>query len=104
MKLAERPTAEWVDLLNGRDVPSGDILGLDAALHQPQAAHRKVLEEIEVPGIGKVPLFNLTAKLERTPGVLDAPPPRLGAHTEEVLGRIGVSPDRVAELRKLGAV
>ena len=103
-RLVERPTAEWVDLLNARDVPSGDILTLEAALRQPQALHRRTLEEIETPGVGTIPLFNLTAKFEKTPGALDAPPPRLGAHTEEVLGRIGYGPDRVAELRANGIV
>ncbi len=103
-KLSERPTAEWVGLLNARDVPSGDILALAAALRQPQVAHRRTLVEIETPGVGKIPLFNLTAKFEKTPGSLDAPPPRLGAQTEEILGRIGYGPDRVAELKKNGIV
>jgi len=40
-KLAERPTADWVDLLNARDIPSGAILGLEEALTQPQVRHRQ---------------------------------------------------------------
>ena len=41
-KLKQKPTADWVEALNARDVPSGDILSLKAALEQPQVQHRQV--------------------------------------------------------------
>src|SRR5512135_2160506 len=41
VELRKRPTAHWVEALNARGVPSGAILGLDAALAQPQVAHRQ---------------------------------------------------------------
>jgi len=103
-KLVERPTDEWVELLNAKDVPSGAILSLDAALHQPQVEHRAVLREVPVEGIGPVKLFELTAKFAKTPGAISGPPPRLGAHTEDVLGTLGISRDEVAALRAKGVV
>jgi crotonobetainyl-CoA:carnitine CoA-transferase CaiB-like acyl-CoA transferase len=103
-KLVERPTAEWVELLNTRDVPSGAILSLEAALGQPQAEHRAVLTEVPVEGVGPVRLFGLTAKFARTPGAIGGPPPRLGADTAAVLGTLGISRDEVAALRAKGVV
>ena len=103
-KLAERPTAEWVVLLNARDVPSGEILGLEAALRQPQIRHRQTLQEVPVEGIGNLPLFNLTAKFEKTPGEITAPPPRLGAHTAEILARIGIRPEELTDLKARGII
>ena len=103
-KLAERPTAEWVDLLNARDVPSGAILSLEDALRQPQIRHRQTLREVPVEGIGPLPLFGLTAQFEKTPGEITAPPPRLSAHTAEVLGGVGVSAEEVAALKAKGVV
>ena len=55
-------------------------------------------------GIGPLRLFGLTAKFEKTPGRLDAPPPRLSAHTEEVLTGLGYTTDEVAAFRRDGVV
>jgi CoA:oxalate CoA-transferase len=103
-KLAARATAEWVDLLNARDVPSGAILGLEAALAQPQVVHRQVLHDVAVKGIGVLKLFGLTAQFEKTPGRIDAAPPRLSQHTEQVLGDLGVTGDELAALKAKGVI
>jgi crotonobetainyl-CoA:carnitine CoA-transferase CaiB-like acyl-CoA transferase len=103
-RLAGRPTSEWVERLNAQDVPSGAILGLAEALDQPQARHRDVLDEVPVEGIGTLRLFGLTAHFEKTPGEITAPPPRLSAHTAEVLGGIGITGEALAALRAKGVV
>ncbi len=97
-KLAERSTGEWVELLNAQDVPSGAILSLEDALNQPQIKHRQTLKEVPVEGIGTLPLFSLTAKFQQTPGDITAPPPRLSAHTAEVLAGIGITKEELDEL------
>jgi crotonobetainyl-CoA:carnitine CoA-transferase CaiB-like acyl-CoA transferase len=103
-KLMERCTDEWVEKLNDVGVPSGAILGLEAALAQPQVAHRRALEEVDVEGIGPVRLFGLTAHFEKTPGAITAPPPALAADTEAVLGELGIGPAEVADLKARGIV
>ncbi len=103
-RLALRPTAEWVELLNARDVPSGAILDLEAALNQAQIAHRNVLQETSVEGIGTLRLFALTAKFDKCTGDITAPPPRLGAHTAEILGAVGVSAEELAALKTKGVI
>jgi crotonobetainyl-CoA:carnitine CoA-transferase CaiB-like acyl-CoA transferase len=103
-RLATRTTAEWVEMLNARDVPSGAILSLEAALTQPQVRHREVLQDVSVPGIGPVRLFGLTARFEKTPGRITSPPPPLSRDTEAVLGKVGVTPDELAALKAKGVV
>jgi formyl-CoA transferase len=103
-KLTGRETAHWVRVLNERDVPSGEILALDAALAQPQIEHRNTFGRVTVEGIGEVPLFNMTAKFEKTPGVVESPPPTLGQHTRDVLVDLGYTEGEIEEFRKAGSV
>jgi crotonobetainyl-CoA:carnitine CoA-transferase CaiB-like acyl-CoA transferase len=103
-KLRERPTAYWVETLNRKGVPSGEILGLGEALASPQIAHRGTIQSVHEPGIGDLKLFTLTAKFEKTPAAIDAPPPRLSAHTDEILGALGYDAGAIAAFRQKGVV
>ncbi len=100
VKLKEKDTAYWVELLNKNDVPSGAILGLEAALNQAQVQHRQTLQKVAVNGIGELRLFGLSAKLSKTPGGINAPPPRLSAHTSDILGGLGYSQDDIKRLKE----
>lgn len=103
-KLKLRPTSYWVEVLNRRGVPSGEILSLQQALEQEQVKHRNTIQEIHADGIGNLKLFGLTARMERTPGEVTCPPPRLSAHTDEILGQLGYRPDDIKDMRSRGIV
>jgi len=103
-KLMQKPTKHWVEVLNKRGVPSGEILSLQDALEQPQVQHRATVAAISAEGIGELKLFNLTAKFEKTPGKVECPPPRLGEHTDEILAEMGYEKDAVAGLKKRGVI
>ncbi len=103
-KLRERPTAEWADALNAKGVPSGEILDLGAALNAPQVRHRGTIQTVKEPGIGDLQLFNLTAKFEKTPAAITSPPPRLSAHTGDILGALGYDAGQIEVLRQKGVV
>jgi crotonobetainyl-CoA:carnitine CoA-transferase CaiB-like acyl-CoA transferase len=103
-KLREKPTAYWVEALNRKGVPSGEIMDLKSALDSSQIAHRGTIQTVVEPGIGPLKLFNLTAKFEKTPGAIDAPPPRLSAHTDDILRGLGYSAEAIAALRQKGAI
>lgn len=103
-KLKLEDTSYWVEEFNKRGVPAGAILTMQDALKAPQVNFRDTLAEIEEAGLGKLELFNLTAKFQKTPGTVKSPPPRLSAHTNEILTEIGYSREEISSLKNLGII
>ena len=103
-KLKEKTTSYWIEALNKRGVPTGDILELETALSTAQAKHRNIIQTINEDGIGELKLFNLTAKFEKTPGKVENPPPRLSADSEEILEQVGYSRKDISQFREQGIV
>ncbi len=103
-KLKTASTTHWVDALNAKGIPSGDILTLEQALTQPQIAHRQSIQAVKEEKIGEIRIFSLTAKFEKTPGGIETPPPRLSAHTNDILKGLGYSDADIAAMKESGAI
>ena len=103
-KLTLKETAYWVEILNKNDVPTGEILSLEDALNSPQVEHRNTFNTVNVEGIGDMKLFNMTAKFNKTPGLVEKRPPFLSEHTNEILNEIGYSTQEINELKEKGII
>lgn len=99
-KLVHMTTAHWVEVLNARSIPSGDVLSLEDALTSEQARHRQVITDVEQPCIGNVKLFNITAKFSKTPGRIETPPPILSEHTDGILTELGYKDEEKKALKE----
>jgi formyl-CoA transferase len=99
-KLIQNTTAHWVDLLNDKGIPSGDIVSLQKALTSDQIKHRQTIVDIHEPQIGDIKVFNLPAQFSRTPASVDASPPRLSSHTEEILTSLGYCQEDLKALKE----
>ncbi|HVN86012.1 MAG TPA: CaiB/BaiF CoA-transferase family protein [Candidatus Binatia bacterium] len=95
--------AEWLHELGDKDICFGPVNTLDEALTDPQLRHRQMVEEMPT-GFGPMLMPNCPIKLSDTPAALRTPPPTFGEHTDEVLGRLGLSGERITELRQRGVV
>ncbi len=91
--LASHDGVQLFDRLMGVGVPCAPVLTVEQALALEHTATRAMKVELgDYRGAG------IPAKLSRTPGSVRLPPPRIGEHSGEVLGRFGFTPERIAQL------
>jgi crotonobetainyl-CoA:carnitine CoA-transferase CaiB-like acyl-CoA transferase len=96
----EKSVAELVDCFTQYNVPHAPILGIRAALTQPQAVDREMVVETDHPILGKIPIVNRPIKFPADPQPIPAAPPVLGQHTDEILRDIlGLTAEKIAQLR-----
>jgi CoA:oxalate CoA-transferase len=101
----ERPTEDWLGRLQAAGVPAAPILAVDRVLTDPQVRHRRMVVEVEHRGHGPVPTLGTPLKIDGAAEVPIAPAPRLGEHTDHVLGRLLKYPaERLAALRREGVI
>jgi crotonobetainyl-CoA:carnitine CoA-transferase CaiB-like acyl-CoA transferase len=106
-RIAER-TVGWTatDLmvaLQRRGVPAGAVHDAPRLFADAQLRHRRFFERITHPEAGMHDYIGLAWKSDGQPRLPARPAPRLGEHTDYVLGSIlGYLPDRVARLAESG--
>lgn len=97
-KLKERTRDEWIDILLKAGVPCGAVNEIREVIEHPQTKFRKVIIEVDYPGVGKIKMFNNPVKISGHEFKVQRPP-RLGEHTEEILLNLGYSQKDIRELR-----
>jgi crotonobetainyl-CoA:carnitine CoA-transferase CaiB-like acyl-CoA transferase len=96
----QKTVAQLVDLFTEYNVPHAPILGIQAALAQPQAVAREMVVETDHAVLGKIPIVNRAIKFPGDEQPVPTAPPVLGQHTDEILqGILGLTAERIAELR-----
>jgi crotonobetainyl-CoA:carnitine CoA-transferase CaiB-like acyl-CoA transferase len=99
---AQRPTAEWLEILAAAGVPHGPIYEVGEALEDPHVIARDDIVEIDHPRFGTVRQLASPLRLSGEPNPLDRAPFR-GEHTDEVLRELaGYSDEEIAALRADG--
>lgn len=97
----QRSTAEWTEILLKAGVPCGPIYTVDRMFEDPQVKHLGIARTLQHPELGDIEVVGLPMNFSRYPrqdGPLKAAPAQ-GDQTGQILGELGYSAERIAELR-----
>ena len=96
--------AHWLGLLDEAGVPCAPVLRRGDIAANEQIIASGTLETIEQPGLGAIRQARSAARFEATPAAVHGAAPYLGEHTREILGELGFSGERIAQLEAGGVV
>jgi succinate--hydroxymethylglutarate CoA-transferase len=101
--LGERTRAEWIVALEAEGIPCGPINTVTEALSSAQTAARTMVERVDHPTAGTIPLVGIPFQMFGTPASVRRPPPTLGQHSREILvDELALDDDEVAALVAAG--
>lgn len=104
-EFCQAPTHIWIERLLNVDVPCGPVNDIPAALSDPQAAARRMVQQIRDNQGETVNLVGPVAKLTDAPLQIRMAPPFLGEHTTTILQeRLGIDQQEIEELRRAGVI
>ncbi|MFN0314077.1 MAG: CaiB/BaiF CoA transferase family protein [Burkholderiales bacterium] len=100
-----RPAKWWMDKLSEEGVPCGKVQDIAQAFADPQVRHRGIRVELGNEGQAGVPAVASPLRLSASPVRYERPPPRLGEHTDQVLGDVlGLDAGEISALRGSGVI
>lgn len=101
--LREKSTAEWLELLEGQDVPCAPVLTRREMIKHPQIEANRIVVETDHPVSGRLRQTRTPATFSVTEPEHRHGAPLLGGDTREILLEHGFSSEEIAELEAGGA-
>jgi len=95
---------EVVEAFEKAEAAVAPIYDVADVMHDEQYRALETITQLEDPELGVLRMQNVLFRLSQTPGEIRWAGPPLGAHTDEVLGEVGLSAEEIADLRDKGVV
>ena len=94
-----RSSKTWIKAFNDAGVPAGYIYSIDEVFNDPQVKHLQMASPVHHPELGDISLVAQPMTLSDAPFRIRSATPKLGEHTDEVLGAIGYTDGEIEQLR-----
>jgi crotonobetainyl-CoA:carnitine CoA-transferase CaiB-like acyl-CoA transferase len=101
--VAGRTNAEWLEALEGANVPAMVVNTLETILHDPQLEATGFWKIVEHPTEGTLRTTDIPTTYSETPGAIRRLPPRFGEHSVEVLREFGFAQGEIDAMLASGA-
>lgn len=104
--IAEHTAEEALRQFDEYECACAPVYSIADIFADPHFQARDAVTTVQDPDLGPVRMQNVVPKLSRTPGKIRWPgPTRMGQHNEEIYcGKLGLSRERLAELKEQGVI
>jgi crotonobetainyl-CoA:carnitine CoA-transferase CaiB-like acyl-CoA transferase len=103
-RLMTRGSVEWVEILNGVDIPCGPVYAMDEVFADPQVRALGLCQSVDHAVDGPVNVVRHPLTFSETPASVRTAAPVPGADSRDILGECGYSAKEIEALCSSGAV
>jgi crotonobetainyl-CoA:carnitine CoA-transferase CaiB-like acyl-CoA transferase len=102
--IGARTLDENMEIFERAEVTAAPVYDIDQFMADPHVNARETLVDLPDDEIGRLPMHNVIPRLSATPGKLRRPAPKLGEHTAEILGSLGLGAAEIEALAGEGII